>query len=621
MPDSLNSLHTAVVDWATDAAARGWLPDDAPAALDDTVLATPGALFGAGERPLVAALFGGTGVGKSTLMNRLAREPVARASAERPTSRDITVYAHRGTPVEGLAATLPMERVRTTLHANDAWRDVLWLDMPDVDSVERANRELVLEWLPHVDALLYVVSPERYRDDEGWRLLLEHGANHAWLFVVNHWDRGDERQIEDFRAMLVDAGLDAPMIFRTDSGPVAADGDGVPDDFTELEATLAGLADRRVVEQLEARGVLQRVAALRTRSEALHARLGDAAALTRLPEAWRDDWTREAQALDEALGWRIAPLAEALVERAPARGLSPLARLGLGGGSRDATPTPPPAPTLPMPSASPSSAPPHAAPMAATQTPPARPTPARATTAPASLARAPTLFDADALARVDDAIERFAQRAADAGTVPLGVARRCLAPARETLAGRLPQLVDDALARSLAEPGTRWQRLAHRAFGALAAILPLAAMLWIGWRVLDAFRDGAINPAAYLGSNFAINGALLLALAWLLPLFLQRKLRPSRERAAARGLRAGLERALEETRVLVAEALDGLVAERQALDDAHAALWAGTADAAPGDPLPDRVRRLLFDGAPRDVQRSAGVRASTQSSTAAAPVS
>lgn len=581
MADSLSSLHAAVVDWATDAVARGWLPADAPHTLDDAVLATPGDLFADGERPLVAALFGGTGVGKSTLMNRLAREPVARASAERPTSRDITVYAHRGTAVEGLARTLPMDRVRTTLHANEAWRDVLWLDMPDVDSVERGNRALVLEWLPHVDALVYVVSPERYRDDEGWRLLLEHGANHAWLFVVNHWDRGDERQVEDFRAMLVAAGLEAPMIFRTDCAPADEAGNGVrDDDFAELEATLAALADRRLVERLEARGVLRRVAALRERSDALHARLGDADALAALPERWAEDWRREAEALEEALGWRVPPLAEAHVARDPVRVSAPLARLGLGGARPDrAPPTPPSA--------------------------------ARGTS---------PLLDADALARIDDAVERFAQRASDAGAVPLGVLRRHLVPAREALAERLPRLVDDALARSLASPGTRWQRLAHRTLGALAALLPLAAMLWIAYRVLDAFRDGAANPAAYLGSDFAVNAALLLGLAWLLPFALQRKVRPSRERAAARGLRDGLDRALEEVRVVVAGALDTVAAERRALDAARTALWAGTADPA-DDVLPERLRRLLFDGAPRDVQRSAGVRASVQSSTEAAPVS
>ena len=62
--------------------------------------------------------------------------------------------------------------------------------MPDFDSTEQSNKQLVLQWLPHIDVLIYVVSPERYKDEKAWRLLLAEGARHAWLFVINQWDKG-----------------------------------------------------------------------------------------------------------------------------------------------------------------------------------------------------------------------------------------------------------------------------------------------------------------------------------------------------------------------------------------------------------------------------------------------
>ena len=48
--------------------------------------------------------------------------------------------------------------------------------MPDFDSIDQNNRHLVLEWLPHIDVLIYVVSPERYRDEKAWRLLFAEGG-------------------------------------------------------------------------------------------------------------------------------------------------------------------------------------------------------------------------------------------------------------------------------------------------------------------------------------------------------------------------------------------------------------------------------------------------------------
>ena len=66
--------------------------------------------------------------------------------------------------------------------------------MPDFDSDETANKDQVLQWLPHIDLLIYVVTPERYKDAEGWRMMLENSYRHAWLFVINKWDRADAVQ-------------------------------------------------------------------------------------------------------------------------------------------------------------------------------------------------------------------------------------------------------------------------------------------------------------------------------------------------------------------------------------------------------------------------------------------
>ena len=135
MSDLLTHLHQDLKTWASDASNKGWLNERAVHSIDATTTATPGSLFDKPNRPLVVGFFGGTGVGKSTLMNRFAGETIARVSAERPTSSEITIYVHESVSVARLPEEFPMQRMRTKTHHNNQYRSILWIDMPDFDSV------------------------------------------------------------------------------------------------------------------------------------------------------------------------------------------------------------------------------------------------------------------------------------------------------------------------------------------------------------------------------------------------------------------------------------------------------------------------------------------------------
>lgn len=112
----------------------------------------------------VLALAGGTGVGKSTLLNAIAGEKVSQAGARRPTTSKAVAWvpSSRGHELAGLLRWLGVDELRE--HAGDALEDVAVLDLPDFDSIALEHRERVDALLPRVDAVAWIVDPEKYKD-------------------------------------------------------------------------------------------------------------------------------------------------------------------------------------------------------------------------------------------------------------------------------------------------------------------------------------------------------------------------------------------------------------------------------------------------------------------------
>ena len=562
MPDLLAHLQQNLKTWTANARDQGWLTDRAMQSIEATTIATPGSLFDKPNRPLVVGFFGGTGVGKSTLMNRFAGEDVARASAERPTSREITIYVHESVSVATLPDEFPMQRMRTQTHTNNQYRSVMWIDMPDFDSVEQSNRTLVEHWLPHIDVVIYVVSPDRYKDDNGWRLLLEHGTQHAWLFVINHWDRGDERQRDDFKHMLNSAGLDNPHLFCTDSSDSA---NKQRDEFEQFRETVNSLADQQLIQQLESRGVIQRIKQIRGVTDSLRDQLGSAEQLSQIVPLWQTHWSQTTGELTDSVEWKIPALASNYADQQ--QGLFGSLYSRLRGKS-----------SLP-----------------------------EDNTVPRTSIN--NLLDAAFFDRVDESVDDFSQQATRTG-VAIKALQTPLNALKPVWRERAHETMEAAIQQSIALPGTPLQRRLHNFLGWLCWVLPLAAVGWIGFRIVNVFRLGANDPAAYLSSNFAVHSALLMALAWFVPTVLYIKCRPSREKAAARGVHDGLTRVADQIDTQVEGALQKLAQTQQAhlseLDNIMA-----TGLQIDERELPPALQRMLIQEEPS--LPTIGVRATTQS--------
>ena len=137
---------------------------------------------------LYAGILGGTGVGKSTLVNALAKEKISDPSDRRPYTDKAVVYRYRETP-RGLEKVSNLLREPEAVHDVEAIRDLILLDLPDYDSVEENNRRTVLQLLPELDSIIWVVSPEKYADAVFYDMVRRtHMHRDSFTFVLNKAD-------------------------------------------------------------------------------------------------------------------------------------------------------------------------------------------------------------------------------------------------------------------------------------------------------------------------------------------------------------------------------------------------------------------------------------------------
>ncbi|MBI4604829.1 MAG: GTPase domain-containing protein [Planctomycetes bacterium] len=161
------------------------------------------------EAPLRLAFFGPTGAGKSKLFNSLLGRNVSPAGFRRPFTLRPVYSLHEAHAA--LAGGIDGEVV---VRGGEGWRDVLLIDTPDFDSVERANRAAAERVFREAEAFLFVTDAQKYADQSTWEYLERIFREGTPVLIVLNKVAGDGAP-RDFRARLeARFGHAAPVVVR-----------------------------------------------------------------------------------------------------------------------------------------------------------------------------------------------------------------------------------------------------------------------------------------------------------------------------------------------------------------------------------------------------------------------
>ena len=189
----------------------------------------------------VVAFAGATGSGKSSLFNAITETELARVAVRRPTtSKPLAVSWGTELPHE-LLDWLDVTKRHLVPSGPSEFSDLVLLDLPDHDSTELSHRLTVDRLVELVDALIWVVDPQKYADaalHDGYLKRLAPYAD-VMMVVLNQSDRLPpaelDRCLSDLRRLLDSEGLRATPIMATS----ALRGAGVPELRTALARTVA----------------------------------------------------------------------------------------------------------------------------------------------------------------------------------------------------------------------------------------------------------------------------------------------------------------------------------------------------------------------------------------------
>jgi len=169
------------------------------------------------DMPLVVAMFGGTGTGKSSLVNALVGQDITPAGRQRPTTLKPQLLIHPEINLELLS--LPLEECELQRPDVPFLKDIVIVDCPDPDTSEQAdassNLQRLRRFLPHCDVILYTSTQQKYRSANVQNELRDAASGCKLVFVQTHADQDVDIR-DDWRSHLEEE-YEVPEMFFVDS--------------------------------------------------------------------------------------------------------------------------------------------------------------------------------------------------------------------------------------------------------------------------------------------------------------------------------------------------------------------------------------------------------------------